>query len=281
MVTAMSQIEATPLSPLLGARITGCSLKNGITGAEAETLRRLLRTHYLLVFHEPDLDAEAHVRFVGLFGTVRGSLNDGRPYSMVTAGVDEGIGYHADFSFTRVPLPVVSLWGDEVAGDGVAATGFINVVRLCAALPASLRERVAGRTVFHASDIVDVGQRSVQRLSRADVDRRAVACCGTSHPAILAHPGSGEEILFVNEYLSVAIDGMAPAESDRLLEDIFAYLYTPQNIYTHRWQPGDLIIFDNLALQHCRTAGARRLLRRVIVSEPPLADIMPSRLMHA
>lgn len=274
MVNAMSQIEATPLSPLLGAQVSGCDFTKGISGKETETLRQLLRKYFLLVFRAPDLDAEAHVRFVGLFGTVRGSLADGLSYSMVQAQENEGIGYHVDFSFTRVPLPVVSLWAAQAEGD-VAASAFLNAVQLCARLPAALRARIAGRTVFHASDIAAVGQRSARRLSRAEAGDGARNRRGTSHPAILVHPETGEEILFVDEYLSISFDGMDPEESDGLLNEIFEYLYAPENIYTHRWRTGDLMVFDNLALQHCRTQGGRRTLRRVIVSESPLAEIMP------
>lgn len=272
-IVTNNAIKALPLSPILGAAVTGCELRKQIGETDAEVLRQMLRKHRLLVFREPALEPEDQIRLVQVFGPVRGSLGDGAEFSLVKAGENDDIQYHTDFSFTRAPLPVVSLYGVEVIGD-VAATAFIDMVRAFAELPDATKARIAGKTVFHASDIKSVGQRSKGALGRKDVSANAGSVRGTSHPAILIHPETGEEILFVNQYLSIAFDDMAHQESDQLLAELFAHIYAADHVYTHHWKAGDLIVFDNLALQHRRTKGAVRTLRRVIVSKQPLSDLL-------
>ena len=67
---------------------------------------------------------------------------------------------------------------------------------------------------------------------------------------------------------------MSRAESDSLLEELYTCLYDPQHVYVHGWEPGDLLIWDNLTVQHARPEprpGARTL-RRYHVSETDLTD---------
>jgi taurine dioxygenase len=64
-----------------------------------------------------------------------------------------------------------------------------------------------------------------------------------------------------------------PVESEALIEQLFAALYAPDNVYEHRWRPGDLLIWDNLALQHGRDAPERpRTLRRVTLAHKGVPD---------
>jgi taurine dioxygenase len=59
--------------------------------------------------------------------------------------------------------------------------------------------------------------------------------------------------------------GLPPEESEALIQELFSRLYADDNIYSHSWQTNDLIIWDNLALQHCRPApmgSTTRHLRR-------------------
>ena len=74
--------------------------------------------------------------------------------------------------------------------------------------------------------------------------------------------------VFVNSHSTALIAGMSESESDALLEELFSYIYAPDNIYEHQWTTGDLVLWDNLGLQHARAkvAGGVRTLRRVSVA---------------
>jgi taurine dioxygenase len=63
---------------------------------------------------------------------------------------------------------------------------------------------------------------------------------------------------------------MSQQQSDRLFDEVFAHLYRPEAVYEHHWTAGDLIVWDNLALQHGRRANpnsVRRSLRRVVLND--------------
>ena len=69
-------------------------------------------------------------------------------------------------------------------------------------------------------------------------------------------------------------------ESEALLQELFDVLYDPTEVYEHTWQVGDLVVFDNLALQHARgnvlADGPARTLRKVIAPVPEMAAEVPT-----
>lgn len=82
----------------------------------------------------------------------------------------------------------------------------------------------------------------------------------------MTHPTSGEELLYVSAMQTDSIVGLPEAESEELLARCWARLHASDNVYEHVWSPGDLLVWDNLALQHARDAvHGRRTLRRVPV----------------
>jgi len=82
------------------------------------------------------------------------------------------------------------------------------------------------------------------------------------------HPRTSETILYVNAMQTDSIVSLAEPDSEALLERLWACLYRADNVYTHHWRLGDLVIWDNLAVQHARDdvkVGDGRTLRRVPV----------------
>jgi taurine dioxygenase len=93
----------------------------------------------------------------------------------------------------------------------------------------------------------------------------------TRRPVLWPHRTSGEQILGVWEQHTDAILPLDPDASTALIEELFAHLYRPEHTYVHRWAPGDLVVWDNHAIQHGRPAVGTevpRTLRRVVVGEP-------------
>jgi alpha-ketoglutarate-dependent taurine dioxygenase len=69
------------------------------------------------------------------------------------------------------------------------------------------------------------------------------------------------------------------AERDRILGELFQHLYAPERIYLHDWQLYDLLIWDNLAVQHARTKDAdvaegERALQRVALNEMTYSELI-------
>jgi taurine dioxygenase len=73
-------------------------------------------------------------------------------------------------------------------------------------------------------------------------------------------------VLYITAMQTDSIVGCSEDESEALLGACWSTLYAPDNVYEHFWQVGDLVVWDNLALQHARDAvQGRRTLRRVPV----------------
>jgi pentalenolactone F synthase len=84
------------------------------------------------------------------------------------------------------------------------------------------------------------------------------------HPLLLAHPHSGRRALYVNDYVD-RIAGMDRRDSDEVLASLRGHLDGHAPRYVHHWQTGDLVIWDNIGLQHRRDpipAGQRRHMRQ-------------------
>ena len=85
-------------------------------------------------------------------------------------------------------------------------------------------------------------------------------------------------MLKVNSLSTSHVIGMPEADSEGLLEQVFAVLYDPANVYEHHWLVGDLVIFDNVGVHHARAdfdSGERRTLRRVVLDEHPPMKVTP------
>ena len=94
----------------------------------------------------------------------------------------------------------------------------------------------------------------------------------TIHPAIIAHPHTGAPILFCDFGTTESFVGMSQDESDTLLEKLTAHTVRPEFVYTHKWQCGDLMIWDNIQTQHFAVDDywlpQRRRMQRTTVKGP-------------
>jgi taurine dioxygenase len=273
----------TILSPALGVEVHDLDLhgRHGDAGAEAEAeeLRRLLAEHQLLFVRCPDLSGEEQVRFCRLFGPVlheRPHLPEYMFVSNVVAGaaVPEGrLLFHSDLAFTPEPHPVLCLYALDVPPGG-CPTRFANADRAAARLDPGRRARLTGRDAVHIYDLI--AKRGDRRYRDHDTDPRNPR---QRHPVLLVNPRSGREVLYVSEMQTDRIEGLPSDESDALLEDLFALLYAADNVYEHHWQVGDLVLWDNLAVQHGRgdvPDDAERTLRRVALGERTIVEMIPN-----
>lgn len=70
------------------------------------------------------------------------------------------------------------------------------------------------------------------------------------HPVVRTHPFTGRKCLYVREGECTGIEGMADAEALPLIAKLYNHIIKDEFIYTHHWQKGDIIMWDNCGLQH-------------------------------
>jgi len=86
-----------------------------------------------------------------------------------------------------------------------------------------------------------------------------------SHPVVRVHPETGRKGLFVNPGFTSHIEGVSDAESRGILDLLYAHLTKPEHTVRHRWQAGDVGIWDNRATSHYanRDYTETRVMRRI------------------
>ena len=72
----------------------------------------------------------------------------------------------------------------------------------------------------------------------------------TAHPVVRMHSDTGRKALYVSEQMVDHFEDWSVADSTPLLDYLFAFSVRPAHTYRHRWQPGDLVFWDNRCTMH-------------------------------
>ena len=140
-------------------------------------------------------------------------------------------------------------------------TGFANMYLAFDTLPEDLRRQVEGRLCRH-----DSSRNSAGELSRGHsevTDPRAAP--GANHPIIRTHPLTSRKALFLGRRRNAYIQGLSLAESEALLDELWAHATRDEFSWYQQWRAGDLILWDNRCVMHRRDAfdpAARRVMHR-------------------
>ena len=237
-------------------------------GFEARVVE-LLDRHKLLVFRGQQLTEADQVLLLENFGRVLGSHGEYRELSSDGALGAGPLTWHSDLAFTEEPFKMISLHAVEV-NDGQSWTAFANGVMAAAALPPELAAAVADRSAV--TSLAPIQTHRVVGFDTSDELPHHV------RPVIIPHPRTGEPVLYVSDMQTTRIEGMERAESDATLAALFDALYREDRVYTHHWNNGDLVIWDNIALQHARcdlTGMHPRRLQRIVIADKSFFELLP------
>jgi alpha-ketoglutarate-dependent taurine dioxygenase len=265
------------LGPGFAVEVSGIDPSRPASDAQAAELRALLDEHELLVLRAPGLDADAHVAFMSLFGPVYDEYQDKSGLSYVSnvigAFPNGRLLFHQDFAFTPYPHRVQSLYAQEVQG-AVSPTLFVSNSRAYGRLTPAQREAWQGLTAVHARNAGKSGRDDDEfvrvELHKLPNNDDVKLYPRASHPVLSQHPRTGAPLLFVNEYYTSHIPELTPEAGEQVIQDACALMYQPDTIYSHEWRPGDLVVWDNIALQHARSEvkpNTRRTLRRILIND--------------
>ena len=272
-------MEIRPLDAALGTEVAGIDLTDGVDDAAFAALHAAWIDRGLLVFRGQRLDDAALVAFSRRFGAldlppaseraargeaaddvppevwvIANAMVDGRPIGALGAGEAE---WHTDMSYLPEP-PAASLLHALTVPPAAGHTSFADMTAALAALPAGLRDSIDGRQASHDATYTSVGERR----------KGATGAPATLHPIVRTHPVSRRPALYLGRRRNAAIAGLAKADSERLLDTLWAFCTEPRFVYRHAWQPGDLLVWDNRATIHRRDAfdpGLRRVMHRTQV----------------
>ena len=272
-------MDLIPLTEALGVEVRGVDLSTPVSEADLAVLRRAYAEQHLLLFRDQVIDDRSQEAFVAGFGPLVDDLGAGRHSAFISnvemkdGGGGSGVlPFHSDLSFTRSPVHGISLYALVIPEDGTT-TRFASGVAAARSLPADLRARVEGRSVNHVLPLsTDQPSAKSREVAVADNDPRV------TRPILFEHPRNGATVLYVTDLHAHSVEGLDPDESGQLLDDVFTHLYSEPHVYEHRWRVGDLLLWDNVALQHARadvSRGGERTFRRASMNEFPIIELLP------
>jgi taurine dioxygenase len=256
-----------PLSPF-GVEIDH-DLSAPLSDDQGQQLIRLLWEHSLVVARGQRLSMERQRELCALAGPIL--LRTGESGYLSTSPDVElsqsELAWHADAAYTTAPFDVLALHAIDVV-EGASSTRFVSAEQALASMSVHLRRRMEGQRVEMISPAYDaLGGRSCDRPNPVSQKRGEMN-------AIFCNPHNGRECIWVSELQAARIIGMDWQDSRDLLHEVFDHLYQPSHVLEHRWRNGDIVMWDNIALQHSRgslKACGSRVLQRVIVGSEGVA----------
>jgi len=251
-------IDIHPLSPALGAQISGVDLSRDLTGEQRNVIEQALLDHQVLFFRDQPITPQQQARFAANFGDLHiHPIYPNVPEqpevlildTAVTDVRDNAI-WHTDVTFLPTPALGAVLSAKQVpayGGDTLWASGIAAFEALSRPMQALLDGLTATHDFTRSFPLERFGN-TAEDLARWEETRRKNP--PLSHPVIRTHPVSGRKALFVNEGFTTRINELEAAESEAILKLLFAHGTRPEFTMRWRWQANDVAMWDNRVTQH-------------------------------
>jgi taurine dioxygenase len=277
-LTTGSAITVHPSDRPLGAEIRGVDLRT-ITAADFIAIQQAWRDHSVLLFRGQSLTDDDLIAFSRRFGELDSApvqetgrrFVEGHPEIYVVSNVivnGEPIGslgageasWHTDMSYLDDPPKASMLYALEVPQSG-GNTYFCGMYHAYDSLPAPLKQRIAGRLLKH-DGAYNSGGYLRQGVTAVD---NPLTSPGAYHPLVCTHPETKRRALYLGRRRNAYLQGLPLAESEALLDELWAIATREEFAWHNQWQVGDVVLWDNRCTMHRRDPfdpNSRRVLHR-------------------
>ena len=282
------QPTVTPTNATVGAVLTDVDLAN-LDDATGRVVENAFHDFGALIFPNQHLTEEAQIAFAKRFGDLElltpddtmkavsisnqkenGSVYDPEDFRYKTLRGNEG--WHTDSSYMPLAAKASILSAQVVPEEG----GETEVADMRAAydeLSDSMKDRVSGLEAYHSL-----------YQSQAKIGYNIETGAGYGYhtkgaplrPLVKTHPITGRKSLFIGRH-AYEIPGMEQEEGQKLLDELVTFACQPPRIYTHRWQPGDVLMWDNRCVLHRARPydfSEIRVLRHTRVAGDPKSELV-------
>jgi taurine dioxygenase len=272
-------ISIKNLDAPLGAEIASVDLSKPLSQDDVETIEETWRERLVVVFRGQRLSDPQLLAFSRNFGELDppGPNPYGEPFNkqhpeinVISNVIENGkpIGnlgdgeavWHADMTYVDVPPKAAMLHSLEVPPSG-GNTYFANMIAAYETLPADLRKAAEGKVAVHDASRNSAGMLRKGYKEVTDV-RETV---GARHPLVRTNLKTGRRALFLGRRPNAYVLGLEVADSEALLDSLWAHATQPRFAMCHEWQVGDLLMWNNLSVLHRRDPFApesRRVMHR-------------------
>ena len=267
--------DALPLSPTIGAEISGIDLADDLPEAVIDEVRQALFDYKVIFFRGQPLTPEQHTRFAHRFGPLEEHpflpSNTGEPELVRFEKGPQLSGYenawHHDVTWREIPSMGAILHAVQVPGTG-GDTLFSDMYAAYDGLDDDTKSQIEGRYAVH--DFMATFGGLMDEEERKQMRGRYPA---QRHPIVCTHPGTGKRYLYVNRPFVSHLEGFEAADGHALLDRLCRQADYPEHQCRFHWTPDTVAFWDNRAVQHYATSdyspAARIMERASIVGTRP------------
>jgi taurine dioxygenase len=259
-----------PSGASLGARVEGLDLAQALSENDFLALEQALGRYGVLSYPKQALTSFQLKSFAERFGKLEINVanayqdaglpevmilsnkrdSDGKPLGLSDAGQD----WHTDMSYSKMIAFTNILYGLEIPhrdGEPLGNTEFLNMHQAYEDLPDAMKAKLEHMTILHDFakfwDLMRLKPGS-NRPPLTPAQRAAKP--PVNHPVFLTHPITGKKVLYANPGYSMRINELPQAESDLMLNFLFEHQKKAKYLHKHRWQVGDVLMWDNIGTLH-------------------------------
>ena len=276
-------MEIVPSPNVIGAEVHGVDLGQPLSEPGFARIEAAFNEHSVLCFRDQKLSEPRLVEFARRFGEVERIFlshyaHREYPEIMLVSNIkengrdighaDAGRVWHTDMSYTARPPRATMLYALEVPIENGVALGdtlFSSAAAAHDSLSRDMQERIAGLRAIHKV----AGRRARTGTGQEDQALRYQQPA-VVHPVVRTHPHTGRKCLYVSKGECEGIEGMPQDEALALIDELAEHTIDERFRHVHRWRAGDLLMWDNCAVQHLASHDYewpkhRRLMHRVTV----------------
>ncbi|NQX87308.1 MAG: TauD/TfdA family dioxygenase [Halioglobus sp.] len=303
-------LQVIPLAQV-GAEVRGFDITRPVSNELAAELVELWNKHGILLFRDQVVTPENQIAFSRIFGELEIHplavttsqeypelfvlVNEPEKEKFMTArynGIDlvNKLDWHMDLHYTGKPNRGALLTAVVCARKG-GLTGFGDLAKAYDALDAGTQALIEQLEVTYTfsmqrrhmrfADLVGYEPGPYSPRKPSDIDFPNFP--EVAYPAVVTHPVTGRKVLeiceqFLERIVAPHKVGLSNDEAVELLMRLVTHTRRSEFHYFHRWQPGDMVLWDNWRAMHCATGtepGVERLIHRTTIrGDKPLGRMV-------
>jgi taurine dioxygenase len=272
-------LEIAPLTPTVGAEVSGVDLSKPLDAATKAAMRTALLDWKVLFFRDQDITTDEHLAFARNFGELEvhpfAPHKPDYPEVLAITHDRDSRGrenaWHSDVTWREKPSLGSILRAIEVPPVG-GDTLFADMYAAYDGLSDAVKEQIEGKVAVHDFAHFRTGMRK-RGKSEAEIEAFNAQYPMVEHPVVRTHPETGRRGIYVNVGFTQHIVGMEKAESDALLKHLYAQAAIPEYQCRFRWKTNSIAFWDNRSSQHYAASdywpAVRRMERVTIIGDRP------------
>jgi taurine dioxygenase len=270
----MKGLQIKQVTRVIGAEISGVSLKEPLSSEDRAAIEAALLEHHVLFFRDQDITPEEQVEFARQFGEISTppftpKYSKSPDYIVLDQTNPEGEGadnWHSDNTFMAEP-PLGSILKAVLLPKAGGDTCFANMAAAYQALSEPIRAMLDGLEAEH--DITKPLQKAIDAgHSEANLSEVQAKWPPVRHPVVRKHPVTGNKALFVNGNSTTRLLEISERENQMLLPFLLDHVRSPTFQCRFRWDAHSIAFWDNRSTQHYAVPDyqERRVMHRVTLA---------------